>query len=96
MVPTLRLFKRHHMNMLHVVLAALVLTWLGFQTVRAAVTPCEALRHSAIQAVRWLALVGRGRRRRHPSVPLSRAALSNKEIGTDQQVRAIPLASQGC
>jgi hypothetical protein len=30
-VRTLRLFKRHHMNMLHVVLAALVLTWLGFQ-----------------------------------------------------------------
>lgn len=69
MVGMLRLFKRHHMNMLHVVLAALVLNWLGFQTVRAAVTPCEALRHSAIQAVRWLALVGRGRRPRHQSVP---------------------------
>jgi hypothetical protein len=27
-VRTLRLFKRHHMNM---VLAALVLTWLGFE-----------------------------------------------------------------
>jgi hypothetical protein len=63
-VRTLRLFKRHHMTMLHVVLAALVLNWLGFQTVRAAVTPCEALRHSAIQAVVMVTSVSNG-------VPLS-------------------------
>jgi hypothetical protein len=59
-VRTLRLFKRHHMTMLHVVLAALVLNWLGFKTVRAAVTPCEALRHSAIQAVVMVTSVSNG------------------------------------
>jgi hypothetical protein len=48
------------MTMLHEVLAALVLNWLGFQTVRAAVTPCEALRHSAIQAVVMVTSVSNG------------------------------------
>lgn len=31
MSPTLRFFRHHHMNMLHVVLGVVALTWLAFQ-----------------------------------------------------------------